>query len=125
MEALKDNETFFCVERALLVHVENELLKAATPALLQLAEYRLSRFWADVIAAIQARWALITSTAEVLIEVDRVGMALKTAPTTFTGLVKAYTEENDPWCLIDTYHRHTWRAGNTTLISRRVTNITD
>ena len=106
VEALKENETFFCVERALLVHVEGELLKAATPALLQLAEYRLSRFWADVIAAIQARWALITSTAEVLIEVDRVGMALKTAPTTFTGLVKAYTEENDPWCLIDTYHRH-------------------
>ena len=82
VEPLKENETFFCVERALLVHVESELLKAATPALLQLAEYRLSRFWADVIAAIQARWALISSAAEVLIEADRVGKALKTAPTT-------------------------------------------
>ena len=75
VEPLKESETFLCVERALLVHVESELLKAATPALLQLAEYRLSRFWADVIPAIQARWALISSAAEVLIEADRVGKA--------------------------------------------------
>ena len=56
----RKTKPFLCVERALLVHVESELLKAATPALLQLAEYRLSRFWADVIPAIQARWALIS-----------------------------------------------------------------
>ena len=87
VEPLKENETFLCVERALLVHVESELFKAATPALLQLAEYRLSRFWADVIPAIQARWALICSAAEVLIEADRVGKALKTAPTTVPALV--------------------------------------
>jgi len=30
------------------VHVENELIEATTPGSLQLAEYRLSRFWADV-----------------------------------------------------------------------------
>jgi hypothetical protein len=106
VEALKDNETFLCVEGALLMHVEAELLKVATPALLHLAEYRLSRFWPDVIASIQARWALITSAAEVLIEADRVGAALKKGPATFVGLVKAYTEEDAPWCLIDTYHRH-------------------
>jgi hypothetical protein len=97
VDRLKENETFLCVERTLLVHVENELLKAATPALLQLAEYRLSRFWADVIPAIQARWALIRSAAEVLIDAERVGKALKTAPT---------TDDDDPWCLLDTHHRH-------------------
>ena len=106
VEPLKENETFLCVERALLVHVESELLKAATPALLQLAEYRLSRFWADVIPAIQARWALICSAAEVLIEADRVGKALKTAPTTVPALVKAYADDDEPWCLLDTHHRH-------------------
>jgi hypothetical protein len=46
---------------------------SGTPALLQLAKYRLSRFWADVMPAIQARWALISSAAAVLIEADRVG----------------------------------------------------
>jgi PglZ domain len=106
IEPLKENETFLCVERALLVHVESELLKAATPALLQLAEYRLSRFWADVIPAIQARWALISSAAEVLIEADQVGKAIKNAPTTVPALVAAYAEGDEPWCLLDTHHRH-------------------
>ena len=106
VEPLKENETFLCVERALLVHVESELLKSATPALLQLAEYRLSRFWADVIPAIQARWALISSAAEVLLEADRVGKAIKKAPTTVPALVKAYADDDEPWCLLDTHHRH-------------------
>jgi PglZ domain len=106
VEPLKENETFLCVERALLVHVESELFEAATPALLQVAEYRLSRFWADVIPAIQARWALICSAAEVLIEANRIGKALKTAPTTVTALVKAYADDDEPWCLLDTHHRH-------------------
>ena len=44
VEPLKENETFLSVERTLLAHVESELLKTATPELLQLAEYRLARF---------------------------------------------------------------------------------
>jgi hypothetical protein len=97
----------FCASNGpCLVHVESELLKSATTALLKLAEYRLSRFWPDVVAAIQAQWALISSAAEVLIEADRVGKALKTAPTTVPALVKAYAEVDEPWCLLDTHHRH-------------------
>jgi hypothetical protein len=59
-----------------------------------------------VIPAIQARWALTCSAAEVLIEADRVGKALKTAPTTVPALVKAYADDDEPWCLLDTHHRH-------------------
>ena len=106
VELLRENETFQCVERALLAEVESELIKAATPQGLQLAEYRLSRFWADVIPAIQARWALISSAAEVLLEADRVGKALKKAPPTVPALVKAYADDDAPWCLLDTHHRH-------------------
>jgi hypothetical protein len=106
VEPLKENETFLCVERALLVDCESELLKSATRGLLQLAEYRLSRFWPDVIPAVQAQWALISSAAEVLIEADRVAKALKTAPNTVPALVKAYAEDDEPWCLLDTHHRH-------------------
>lgn len=106
VELLNDNETFLCVEQALLVHVESALFKTATTALLQMAEHRLSRFWSDVLPAIQARWALICSTAEVLIEADRVGKAIKKAPTTVPALVKAYADDDEPWCLLDTHHRH-------------------
>jgi hypothetical protein len=65
---------------------------------LQLAEHRLSRFWADVIPAIQAQWALIWSAAEVLIEADRVRKALKMAPNTVSAPVKAYVDNEEPWC---------------------------
>jgi hypothetical protein len=106
VEPLKENETFLCVERALLGHVEVELLKKATPDLLQLAERRLSRFWADVEPKIQARWALISSAAEVLLEADRVGKEIKKAPTTIPALVTAYADDDEPWCLLDTHHRH-------------------
>ena len=106
VEPIKENETFECVERALLVHVETELLKKPTPKLLQLAEYRLSRFWADVVPSIQARWALISSAAEVLIEADRVAKELKKPPTTVPALIEAYTDDDEPWCLLDTHHRH-------------------
>jgi hypothetical protein len=106
VEPLKENETFRCVEKTLLGHVEGELLKQATPDLLQLAGRRLSRFWADVEPKIQARWALISSAAEVLLEADRVGKEIKKAPTTIPGLVKAYADDDEPWCLLDTHHRH-------------------
>ena len=105
-ELLAVNETFLCVERALLARVESKLLEAATQELLELAENRLSRFWADMIPAIQARWALIGSVAEVLIDADRVGKALREAPTTVPALIKAYAETDEPWCLLDTHHRH-------------------
>jgi hypothetical protein len=106
VEPLKENETFLAVECSLMVHVESELLKSATSALLELAKARLSRFWADVIPAIQARWALISSATEVLIEADRVGKAIKKAPTTVPALVEAYADDEAPWCLLDTHHRN-------------------
>ena len=106
VESLKECDTFLCIERKLLAHVENELVKSASASLLKLAESRLSRFWAEVMPDIQARWALISSAAEVLLEADRVSKALKKAPTTVPALVKEYAEEDQPWCLLDTHHRH-------------------
>jgi hypothetical protein len=103
---LVENETFHAVERALLRHVENELLDKARPDLLQLAVSRLSRFWAEVVPAVQARWALIAAAAEVLLEADRVAKEIKKPPTTVPALVKAYAEDDEPWCLLDTHHRH-------------------
>jgi len=99
-------ETFHAVERALLRHVEKELLDKAHPDLLQLAVSRLSRFWAEAVPAVQARWALIASAAEVLLEADRVAKEVKKPPTSVPDLVQAYAEGDEPWCLLDTHHRH-------------------
>src|SRR5271157_2091274 len=99
-------ETFPCLERALLRHVEEALLGDATTDLLGLATSRQSRFWSEVTPTIQAHWALLAAVAEVLLETDRVGNALKDAPKTVVGLVHAYAEGESPWCLVDTHHRH-------------------
>ncbi|AFY60116.1 PglZ domain-containing protein [Synechococcus sp. PCC 6312] len=106
VESLQENETFLCVELALLEYVESELIKAANLALVELAKYRLSSFWSNVIPEIQARWALILSAAEVLIEADRVGRAIKKAPSSVLDLVKSYSDDDEPWCALDTHHRH-------------------
>ena len=105
-KSLTGIETFHAIERALLRHVENELLDKARPDLLQLAVSRLSRFWAEAVPAVQARWALIGSAAEVLLEADRVAKEVKKPPTSVPDLVKAYAEGDEPWCLLDTHHRH-------------------
>src|SRR5271157_4467877 len=84
-------ETFPCLERALLRHVEEALLEGANTDLLDLATSCQSRFWSEVTPTIQAHWALLAA-AEVLLEADRVATALKDAPKTVAGLVHAYAE---------------------------------
>lgn len=105
-EGMVNVETFPVIERALLRHAENQLLEKTDGDMLTLAESRLSRFWCDVEPKLQARWALVASAAEVLLEADRVEKALKKAPGSVAGMIKAYAEGTEPWCLLDTHHRH-------------------
>jgi PglZ domain len=99
-------ETLLAVERALLHHVESKLLDNPNADLLQIAVARQSGFWAEVEPAVQARWALIAAAAEVLMAADRVAKEIKNPPATVSSLVKAYAEDEEPWCLLDTHHRH-------------------
>ena len=105
-KAIEGLETFPIIEKALLRHAENRLLEKTDGEILTLAESRLSRFWCDVEPRLQARWALVASAAEVLLEADRVEQALKRAPASVTGMIKEYAEGTEPWCLLDTHHRH-------------------
>jgi len=105
-DKLRNLETFLACERALLRHVEQQLLAAPNENLMKLAESRLSKFWADVLPAVQARWALIASAAAVLLEAEQVSKALKKSPAPVPLLIKAYAEGETPWCLLDTHHRH-------------------
>jgi hypothetical protein len=105
-ERLRGLETFLAGERALLRDVERSLLASPTDELLRLAQSRLSQFWADAVPAVQARWALVASAAEVLLEADRVAKALKKPPASVPSLVEEYAEGECPWCLLDTHHRH-------------------
>ncbi len=105
-ERIAEIEAFQAVERALLRHAEAHLLEATSGEMLTLADSRLGRFWCDAEPKLQARWALVASAAEVLLEADRVEQALKTAPTSILDIVKQYVEGHSPWCQLDTHHRH-------------------
>ena len=105
-EVIKDIETFPTTEETLLRHAESQLLENTDGEILTMAKSRLSRFWCDVEPRLQARWALVASAAEVLLEADRVEQALKKAPASATDMIKEYAKDTEPWCLLDTYHRH-------------------
>ena len=103
---LPNTETFLEGENVLAQHVEKTMLDGATPDLLELAKGRLSRFWAEADPKVQARWALVAAAAEVMIEANRVAKAIRTPPETLPDLIKAYADDDTPWCLLDTHHRH-------------------
>jgi hypothetical protein len=105
-ERIAEIETFQAIERSLLRHAEAQLLEHGNGEMLALAESRLGRFWCDAEPKLQARWALVASAAEVLLEAERVEQALKKAPASVPELVKQYGEGGSPWCLLDTHHRH-------------------
>ncbi len=105
-KAIMEIETFPAIERELLRHAENRLLEKTDGEVFTLAESRLSRFWCDVEPWLQARWALIASVAQVLLEADRVEDALKKAPASITGMIQEYAAGTQPWCMLDTHHRH-------------------
>src|SRR5207253_3029029 len=106
VEKIVGMETFLAVEQALLRHVEKALFGKATEELLTQAKSRLASFWAEAMPSIQAHWALIAATSEVLLEADRVEKSLTKAPSTVPALVKAYAEGDSPWCLLDSHHLH-------------------
>ena len=104
-ERVVDLETFLALDRMVQRHVEQSLIESPSDALLELAQSRLARFWSDVEPPVQARWSLVAAAAKVLLEADGIAKALKKAPATIPSLVKAYTDGDSPWCLLDTYHR--------------------
>lgn len=103
---IEDIETFEAIEKALLVHAENRLLNKTDSNILTLAKSRLSRFWCDIEPRLQARWALVASAAEVLLEADRVEQVMKTPLPSAESIINAYAETPKPLCLLDTHHRH-------------------
>jgi len=99
-------DTFSCIEWALLANSEERLLEKTDGEILTLSESRLTRFWCDVEPRLQTRWALVASVCDVLLEADRVQGALKSTPTTTTSMIQDYAKGPEPWCLLDTCHRH-------------------
>lgn len=106
LSEISASETFLEVERALSHRVIDEILNRPNEELVELAQHRQSSFWSEHSPNIQAEWALIAVTGQVLLEADRIENEIKTPPSKVTDWIALYTEGERPWCLLDTYHRH-------------------
>ncbi|NCC30999.1 MAG: hypothetical protein EOM24_03125, partial [Chloroflexia bacterium] len=110
---LRTTATFALSEQALQAAVERELARQPTEELLELAQQRSAGFWAEQRPTIQARWALSHTAGMLLYEATRIERELKAMPTDPVALLRAYTEGEKPWCLLDTYQRTLERRWHT------------
>ena len=113
LDEIRASETFASVETALQAAVELSLVAAPTPALIDLAFQRQTSFWATQRPALRARWAIVHTVGQLLVEAARVERELKGFPERPEALLRSYVEGEQPWCLLDTYQRTLERRWHT------------
>lgn len=105
LEQLLHVETFVAIETALHHCVETALLSEPTSELVQIAQARQSHFWSEQLPHIQAHWALIAVAGQLLLEARKIESSLKNSSLNAKAIFDAYIQADQPWCLLDTYHR--------------------
>jgi hypothetical protein len=98
-------ETFLALEKQLQAICIDALLQKVTLESVNLAASHQKSYWSQQSPEIQTIWASIVTTGQVLLEAERIEQALKSSPTAIE-IFQAYTSEEQPWCLLDTHHRH-------------------
>ncbi|MBI4519040.1 MAG: PglZ domain-containing protein [Deltaproteobacteria bacterium] len=105
-QCLAGIETFPSVEEKLLRHAEQTVFDGTPERARDLAEQRKRSFWSTEEPTNQLRWSLIETAALVILTAARLKAELKNVAKTPAAFVKAYVAGSEPWCLLDTYHRH-------------------
>lgn len=106
LEQISSNETFLEIENRLFHKVIQRLLTNAGSEMVELAQQRQSSFWSEHLPGVQAQWALVAVTGQLLLEAEHLGQEVKSAARHADDWIAAYTEGERPWCMLDTYHRH-------------------
>ena len=106
LQEVSGSETFLEVENALCHRIIQRLSTKASGELVDLAQQRQSSFWAEHLPGVQAQWALVAVTGQLLLEAERLEQELKSATPQVDDWIAAYTEGERPWCMLDTHHRH-------------------
>ena len=107
-EVWQQAQTFPCIEERLLEHAAQQILEGAWAEAAALAEARRPSFWNVDENAL--RWSLIRSIASLLLGCARLEEGLQVHSWSAGEMIAAYArgfeEEADPWCVLDTFHRH-------------------
>jgi len=119
-------QTFLATETALQALVEAALAAPdqedqasvaalSPPTMADLVERvtaRQSGFWSQQQPEVQARWALIAASGQMLLTADRVSAAWRHHPPDAAALFAGYTAGDQPWRLLDAGQRHLERRAN-------------
>lgn len=101
-------QTFPCIEDRLLEHAAQQILEGAWAEAAALAEERRTSFWSVDENAL--RWSLVRSVASLLFGCARLEEALQARSWSANEMIVAYAQgcedDTDPWCVLDTLHRH-------------------
>jgi hypothetical protein len=106
LDQVSRSQTFREVEKALCRDLTQKLLAGATDEIVKLAQERQSSFWSEFLPEVQAHWALIAVAGQLVMEAERIENEIKRIDSSASSLVKIYADGSQPWCLLDTYHRH-------------------
>jgi hypothetical protein len=106
LDLLSRAETFHGLESTLLHKIATALLERPSPCLLEIAAQRQEGFWPRTRPEIRAEWTLLCTCASFLAMADHIEQALKDPDLSATAILSAYTQGDEPWCMLDTHHRH-------------------
>ncbi len=106
-DQILESETFLEVEISLQKIVEKALLVGASVAdSIEIAIAHQSRFWSERMHEVRARWSLIETAGQLLMEADRIEGEVRSAPEDVVAIFSAYTSGERPWYLLDACHRN-------------------
>lgn len=108
-EKLASVETFPCIEKALITHAINQVLKGKFSEALEMTKSRMSTFWPEVgYSNSQLIWKIISIDASLNSLAEKVRDDIKTTEAGAKEIVEKYTDSSNPtaWFRLDMLHRH-------------------
>jgi len=102
---MKAMETFLALEEKLQCAVEEAFIERYNESIMGISRNRQSMFWSESVGRIQARWSLVSTIGNLLGEAKRMEDQLKKPLSSPGEFIRQYTDGENPWCLLDTYHR--------------------
>jgi hypothetical protein len=106
LNLIAESHTFREGEMLLCTIVTRALLVEPTKDLVSIAQKRQSGFWSEYLPDVQAQWALIAVAGQLLLEALSVEREVRAGAGSSSDWIKSYTTGGQPWCLLDTHHRH-------------------
>lgn len=106
IDQIADVSAFRTIDQKIQRQVEEALLNEATPKIVSIARQRQDGFWSGQDMHLKARWILISTIGDFLLQAKMLEDDLRAHTYTASEIIQHYTGGSTPWCRFDTLHRH-------------------